>query len=77
MNMTDFINGLPENAPSVIALGLLIINLRTGEEQCINALLVDDRLETALKAVKNHFGREWSLYESWSINCSMPEAIAA
>lgn len=77
MKTTDFINCLPENAQSVIALGLTIINRHTGEERCLDALLVDDRLSTVFNAVREKFGAEWTLFESWEVDLPVIEAIAA
>lgn len=77
MKTTDFINCLPDNAPSVVALGLLIINRRNQEERCIDALLVDDRISTAFAAVKEKFGADWALFESWPIDNPTVAAIAA
>lgn len=68
MRTTDFINCLPENAQTVIALGLTIINRHTREERCIDALLTDDRLSTVFAAIREKFGADWTLFESWPID---------
>lgn len=77
MKTTDFINCLPKDAPGAIALGLTIINRNTGEERCLDALLVDDRLATVFSAIRDKFGTDWTLFESWVIDDPMMQATAA
>jgi hypothetical protein len=74
--MTHYINCLPVDAQTAIALGLTIINHRTQEERCIDALLVDDRLPTVFAAVRDKFGANWMLFESWPIDNPMMQAAA-
>lgn len=65
---TIFINALPEDAQSVVALKALIANRKTDEEITLDLLLVNDRISTVLAAVRNHFAPAWTLVETWSID---------
>ncbi len=64
---TDFINALPANAESAIALAVLLRHRHTSEEQLIDLLVENDRLATVLKAIRANFPAVWTLEESWEI----------
>lgn len=72
-----YVNALSDDSSTYVALLILAVNRRTGDERLIDALLPDDRLGTVLATVRQVLGAEWTLLESWEIEPFSPVANAA
>lgn len=69
---TVFINALPTNAESAIALAVLLRHRHTDEEKLVDLLVENDRLSTVIKAIRKHLPAVWAIEESWLIESEQP-----
>jgi hypothetical protein len=71
-NGTHYVNAIDEEIHSTaIALGITIINAKTGDEKTLDLLAPDDRLTTVLPVITQLFPG-YCFYESWEVEPLAP-----
>lgn len=78
MHQYKTLNELPKDrvVDKAVALGVILQN-RDGEEIYVDLLIQDDSFSAVVRAIRKHFDRSWTIFESWEIEPDNAIAMAA